>query len=284
MKKSLQIGLVFSFVLAIGILGCRKKETIQIDNETQSAVDNAIADQEFSSLAPTVNNHAINTKGTGTTGKFASPCDILTQVSGDTLALGTSNYSAYPVYTLDVSTCSLTMPDGKAARTGTLTITLTDKIKNPNAKMILKLSNYKTGAIGYSCDSMVITTIASNTLYTSFNVKLINGICQSPNWTIKYSSDRTITHYVKGNPSGSDPVTQLFGTANGTNRAGLNFSVNIPSGSPLVKHKSCQYIDRGILELTPDGYKTRTIDFGNGVCDDDATFTVQGNTIAFKLK
>jgi hypothetical protein len=38
------------------------------------------------------------------------------------------------------------------------------------------------------------------------------------------------------------------------------------------------------MELTPDGFKTRTVDYGNGVCDDNATFTVNGSTVAFKLK
>jgi hypothetical protein len=286
MKKTIHILLTMSCLVALIFFGCRKKEATAVDNETQSAVDNAVADQEFAGVVPTVNNHAINTKGTGAqSGKTAAvPCDALTQISGDTLALGTTNYSAYPVYTLDVSTCTLSMPDGKALRSGILKITLTDKIKNAGAKMYIKMINFKTGTINYNCDSIVVTTISSNTLFTSFNVKLIKGVCQSPNWTIKYESDRTTTHYQKGNPSGSDPVSEIYGTANGTNRMGLKFSVVIPQATPLVKHKTCQYIDKGVIELTPENFKTRIIDFGQGTCDDDATFTVNGNTVAFKLK
>jgi len=175
------------------------------------------------------------------------------------------------------------MPDG-FVRTGTLNITLTNKIKNPGSRMIITMNGYKKGTIGYSCDSMVVTTIASNTLYTTFNVKLYNGVCQSPNWVIKYSSDRTITHYPHGNPYGSDPVTEVYGTANGINRQGLAFNVDIPAATPLIKHKSCAYIDKGTMNLTPSGYNTRIIDFGDGTCNDDATFSVNGNTIAFKLK
>jgi hypothetical protein len=40
----------------------------------------------------------------------------------------------------------------------------------------------------------------------------------------------------------------------------------------------------GTVDVTPDGFKTRTVDFGNGACDDDATYTVNGQTISFKLK
>lgn len=284
MKKSLNILLSTSLIAAMFVVGCKKKETVEVDNETQSAVDNAVADQEYAAIVPTVNNHAINTKGTGASGRTFATCDSLVKISGDTL-FGVGGHID-PTYTLNINSstgCNLTMPDGKL-RTGYLKVRLTDKIKNTNAKMIIKMLNYTASTINYSCDSIVVTTVASNTLYTTFNVKIINGVCQSSSWTIKYNSDRTITHYVKGSPAGTDPVTMVYGTANGINRQSRAFTVDIPSSSPLVKHKACQYIDKGVLNLTPEGFKTRSVDFGTGTCDDDATFTVNGNTVAFKLK
>ena len=287
MKKSIKIMLTVCCLFTLVFLGCKKKETVTVDNETQSSVDNAVADQEYSAIVPTTNNHAINTKGTGTTGRSAvAPCDSLTLIQGSIAALGTQSYAAFPVYTLSVNgSCPATMPDGKV-RSGYLKIRLTDKIRKVGAKMIIYMINYKTGLIGYSCDSMVVTTLASDSVThkTSFNVKLINGVCSSSAWIIKYSSDRTFTHYALGSPTGTDPVSQVFGTANGINRQGRAFTVNIPQATPLIKHKACQYIDKGILELTPDGFKVRSIDFGDGTCNDDATFTVNGNTVAFKLK
>jgi hypothetical protein len=62
----------------------------------------------------------------------------------------------------------------------------------------------------------------------------------------------------------------------------------VPSNSPLTKRANCQFISSGILNLTPEGFKTRTVDYTSGTgkdaCDDDATFSVNGNTVAFKLK
>jgi hypothetical protein len=283
MNKSLKIILSMSCISAMLAFGCKKKEEFEVDNETQSAVDNAVADQEYASIVPTVNNVAINTKGTGAAGRLMAACDTLTKISGDTL-FGTTGH-VDPTYTLNISNnsgCNV-MPDSKI-RQGSLSIRLTNKIKVPGAKMIIKMLNYKTGTIGYSCDSIVVTTVAFNQTYTEFNIKLINGICVSPNWTIKYSSDRNIKHYNKGNPVGTDPVTMVWGTANGTNRQGRAFTVNIPAETALVKHKSCAFVDKGKMGLTPEGFKERIVDFGNGTCDDDATFTVNGNTVAFKLK
>lgn len=296
MKKSLNVILALVFSTTLFFVGCRKKETTEVDNETQSAVDNAVADQEYAAIVPAVNSHAIQTKGAGGERTMAT-CDSLTKISGDTLNFGlpfnAANYNSFPTYTMNVSnsSCNLTMPDGKL-RTGAIWIKLTDKIKKPGAMMIIKLLNYKTlGAITYSCDSIVVTTQASSSVtpkYNQFNIKLIGGVCQKTNWTIKYSFDRTVKHYVNGDPSltatPTDPVTYVWGTANGINREGRAFNISIPSSTPLVKRKSCEFVQKGLMELTPDGFKTRTVDFGNGTCDDDATFTVNGNTVAFKLK
>jgi hypothetical protein len=187
------------------------------------------------------------------------------------------------------------MADGRF-RTGALSIRLTGKIKNPGSKMIIKLLNYKAAGISYTCDSMVVTTVASNSLYTSFNIQLINGLCRSQNpnnpWDIKYTLNRTISLYPRGTSgTSSDPATFIYGTATGTNRNGRDFTVSIPQATPLVKLGSCQYISQGIMELTPQDFATRTIDFGYSIspapyngCDEDASFTVNNSTVAFKLK
>lgn len=290
MKKAFKIVLVLSCATSLFFVGCRKKETTEVDNETQSAVDNAVADQEYMSIVPATNGHAINTKGTGATnGKLMSPpaCDTLVWLnrsSADTTLNANNKYLVAPHYELNLlSACPASFTDGKI-RSGKWDIRITGPLKLVGSQMIMKLLNHKASGIGYACDSLVVTTVASSTVSSTYNIKLINGVCSSPNWTIKYSFDRTITNYVKGNPVGSDPVVQVYGTANGVNRTGKSFTVDIPAGSPMIKHKACQFVDKGILNLTPEGFKTRIVDFGNGTCDDDATFTVNGSTVAFKLK
>jgi hypothetical protein len=181
--------------------------------------------------------------------------------------------------------CANSFTDQKL-RTGKWQILITGPLKLAGSQMIIKLLNHKASSISYACDSMVVTTVNSSTFATSYNVKLINGVCTgaATPWVIKYSYNRTYTYYRVGNPANTLPVLECYGTANGVNRQGRAFSVNIPQTSPLIKHKACQFVDKGIMELTPDGFKTRTVDYGNGVCDDNATFTVNGSTVAFKLK
>jgi len=292
MIKSFKIVFVLSFVVALSFVGCHKKETVEVDNETQSAVDNAVADQEYMAIVPSVNGHAINTKGSGGNRLMSStvaPCDTLTwlnRLTADTSLNVNNKYLVAPLYQLNLTnTCSNSFTDLKL-RTGIWNVKITGPIKLAGSQMIIKLSNHKASGISYACDSIVVTTVNSSTFSSTYNVKLINGVCTgaATPWVIKYSYDRTYTFYPKGNPVNTDPVVEVYGTANGVNRTGRAFSVNIPQTTPLIKHKLCQFIDKGVMDLTPADFKTRTVDFGNGVCDDNATFTVNGSTVAFKLK
>ncbi len=275
------------------IVSCKKKS--EPDTETQSVVDNAICEQEFMQVQPTANSRAIATKGTGATLKTTgtnsvTACDTLTKISGDTSWAMTGHID--PTFEYDFSSCPNVNGDN-TQRTGKYRIRLTGPMKVAGKKMIIKLLNYVVnGNITYSCDSIIITNLS--TVFTStvpgtipssysFRVEIINGVCTSSSggWTIKYTSDKTITTNTQGTAKASDDVITVNGNSSGTNREGRNFTVNVNS---IIKNASCKWISSGTMDLTPDGFKTRTVDYGNGTCDDDATYTVNGQTIAFKLK
>lgn len=263
---------------------CKKKDN-EVDTETQSVVDNSICEQEFMQIQPTTNNLAINTKGTGakkvTANSFLlAACDTLVYISGDTTY---ANLSSPPKWQFSFTSCSAANHDG-VVRTGTILVTFLGKPKTAGSKAIIKMLNYKVNNnITYACDSIVVTTQASTSTTKGFQVEIINGVCTGgTGWTIKYSSNKTITMNNNGTPLVFvDDFTTVSGTSNGTNREGRNFSVTINS---IIKPLNCKWITSGSLDLTPEGLSKRTVDYGNGTCDDDATYTVNGQTIAFKLK
>ena len=80
----------------------------------------------------------------------------------------------------------------------------------------------------------------------------------------------------------SDDIFSISGSSSGKNREGRTFTTTITN--PLIKKTNCKWLSSGTLELTPNGFAARTVDFGSGTCDDDATFTVNGQTISFKLQ
>lgn len=52
---------------------------------------------------------------------------------------------------------------------------------------------------------------------------------------------------------------------------------------PLVKIDDCKYIVAGTIEFRKNGAVLATIDFGDGICDNLATKTVDGETTEFVL-
>jgi hypothetical protein len=129
--------------------------------------------------------------------------------------------------------------------------------------------NYIVDGVVY--DGTVIVTKSLNSLTT----KVIGGHCTNSAWNIYYDCDKTLTKNTNGDFT-------ISGTASGTNRDGRKFNTNILS--PIFKPANFKFITSGTLELTPDGYKTRTVDFGNGSLDNQATFTVDGQTFTFTMK
>ena len=114
--------------------------------------------------------------------------------------------------------------------------------------------------------------------------EIINGRCSNGTWQIDYSGVKTMKQIAgySTKQDGSDDIYSIGGTTTGKNREGRNYTTTITNN--LVKKSNCKWITSGTLELSPDGFRTRTVDFGNGSCDDDATFTVNGQTISFKLQ
>jgi len=76
-------------------------------------------------------------------------------------------------------------------------------------------------------------------------------------------------------------IYKVNGTANSTNNSGDVFSAVI---TDLIRDNSCYWITSGTIAITPSSGIVRTIDFGNGSCDDLATVTKNGNTVSFHLR
>lgn len=268
-------------LLGVLLFSCTKKETMEVDNETQSIVDHTIADQEFIAVISAACQAAFTTRGIGPErSDTLNSCDTLTYYGGDT-----STFTPHPTFSLSLSdnSCALLNSDGKS-RTGVLYLRATGKLTGQGTQLILKLGNYMADGIQYTCDSILATVQESSDRQITFHVKLEGGLCRTGDYQIRLNFNRTFSFYPLGNDEFSGTTAYVHGSSSGTNRHGRTFSANSIQGSPLVKQSSCRFIQKGMMELTPEGFKKRVVDFGNGTCDDLATFTVNENTIAFKLK
>lgn len=71
------------------------------------------------------------------------------------------------------------------------------------------------------------------------------------------------------------------GTASGTNSDGESVNCVL---SNLRREHDCNWITSGTMEITPASRPVRTIDFGNGTCDDQATVTKNGVSRVITLR
>ncbi len=167
---------------------------------------------------------------------------------------------------------------------------------NSGGKSLTKLIEYKlNNDITYD-GSIDLDRITQ----TVMEMKVNNGVCtKSGSWTSSYAnqSSRKITwlkganhptdsNDANGNPYEYDEYQIEEANPNGVgtigvSRTGLAYTVKITS--PIIFRTNAKYgIVSGMVQLTPSGKKTRTIDYAQ-INQDIITFTVDGNSFTVNL-
>lgn len=273
MKRILFSSLLFvSAIAALTLNSCKKEEP---DTETQSAVDNSVCEGEFTGRMGVINGYAIKEQG------VKSMMPIYPSVYIDP----TDTLDGFPVtMTVDYGPVGVVDPiDGKT-RKGQITAKYDRSWDTAGCVVTVKLIGYYVKAsssstfVQYACDSMMII---HNSAY-SFTNNIIGGKCIAASWNLEWACSRTLTQTAgMGDTLTSNDVFQFTGSAVGKTREGKNYTVNVTS--PVIKNMSCPWISQGKIDLTPEGKATRTVDYGTGVCDSQATLTINGNTFAFTM-
>ena len=272
---------IFSSFLIIAFLcfvfnSCKKAE---VDNDTQSAVDNGICEAEFVKVAPNANGRAVNEKGVQK--MFSSMCPESYVDSADSA-------NGFPV------TMWLyydTMPGGSGCqgddlkyRKGKLEVIVnqqwSDSVEG-NDIMEIRFHDYYVDDVKY--EGKVFISKPSRFAYRT---QVVEGKCSKDGgWNLEWNCDRIITK-LEGEDTpedDSDDKYQITGTANGKNRNGKLYTANITT--PLIKYTNCAWIESGVLDITPEGRPTRSLDYSpGGGCDDQAKVTINGNEYTLTLK
>jgi hypothetical protein len=277
MKRILFASILSVSAIALTLNSCKKTEP---DTETQSAVDNSICEGEFTSRMPVIHGFAIKENGVkAMMDARAGSCPSILINPADTL-------DGFPVtMTLDYGTSGcVDSIDGKI-RKGQIVAKFDRKWDSAGATVTVKLVNYfvKNNAtadfVQYNCDSIMIIHNSA----VSFTNTIIGGKCTAPSWNLEWAGSRTLTQTAgfatPFNPY--DDVYSFTGSANGKNRNGKTYTVVVKV--PVVKRATCPWIESGRIEITPEGLSPRTVDYGSGTCDSQATLTINGNAFTFTM-
>ena len=247
-----------------------------MDNESQSLVDYSIVDQEFMAVLPMVFQYMASTSSAGGDQAYAKkPCAALTYESGDTLQMKDVDY------TFDVYDNHCITHDTKE-RTGIMQIRLNSQFSDDGSRSVVRFKNYISDDWSYDADSIIITRIGTGGSHIAFNVQVINGRANKDTYHLQYSCERTVAVFPATNASGLGAYISFYGDARGHSRTGLDYKVEVIKD--VMKPHGCRYFNSGLIEITPQGFKPRKVDFGDGTCDGQATFEVNENSVAFKLK
>lgn len=269
--------LVMTFIF---ILGCKKADNpTMTDTETISAIDYTIMQEEFSQMVYTFHRLILNTKSVPqykTSPSLMSIqgfCDTLNYVSGDTLWNSPSHQN--PVYEYNFNQCNNSSADNMI-RKGSIKVTFRNGgIKNNNAVFHIDLINYQTYYYSFKADSIIIFNGGNNNGTYTYTVYVYNGFCTAGGG-IQYNSISTINIQTQNTVDFNDDIVLvLLGTATGQNREKRKYTAAMAN---LVKPISCLHITSGIAEIKPDKLFLRTLNYGNGICDDKATLTILNNT------
>lgn len=92
---------------------------------------------------------------------------------------------------------------------------------------------------------------------------------------IQWSANRTRTLYAGAStPLLNDNLYRIEGSSTLIGSTGTKYTINITD--PLLAAFDCSWIKEGIIEIFPEGKVKRYLDYGNGVCDNKATLTING--------
>ena len=273
------------FVLVISILSlnsCKKDDEDDVDNQTTSSQDNSIAQNIFQDVKKVV-EEAASDEGASDTNKKAGY--TFGNCATVTINPAWTDTATWPkVMTIDFGTTNCTGSYGNNRR-GVLVVTLSDRYRNPGSVISVQPQDYYFN--DYKIEgSKTITNNGRNAANNlSYTVQVSNGKLTYPDGSISsWESTRTnewvagesTTLFSDGFAGICDDEYLITGSANGVNKAGLPYSVNITS--PLHKKICCRWIVAGALDIAPSGLDTRSIDFGTGACD-----AIRGNTFTIPL-
>jgi len=272
------IGAIIIIALAFAYSGCKKDKE---DKDTKAAENNAYAESVFADIfkqikeqASTDTNVARYAKNSGKTG-----CA--------TLSVTPIGYGIWPkTLTIDFGTTNCQGYDLNYRR-GKIICLFYGYYQDSSTVIHVSLDNYYfndnhvTGTKTITNKGHIGTSGGTHNLV--FSVDVANATITTTNGTISWNSTRT-NEWIVGESTPFDVFDDVYlitGSASGTDVNGNAFTVNITTALKVAV--SCRWIESGILEITPQGLSTRTVDYGSGSCDNQATITINGYTFNFTM-
>lgn len=257
----------------VALQSCKKELT---ENDFTTAYNQATADETYDDVGNIADEAA-------TTGSVSYKTDDANSLLAGCATVIRDTVSNPHVTTIDFGS-GCVGADGRT-RSGQIIVTYDGPYRQPGTTITITFNNYFVNG-----NQVLGTRIIHNDGYNvnnnlSFSVNVNGQIILSSGGVITWTSTRT-REWIAGEstPSRDDDQYSITGTAQGTAANGDQFSAS--TLEPLIRNLApgCRkhFVDGKVLQQR-SGKPDRTIDFGNGACDDIAVVTVNGNSHTIHL-
>ena len=272
-KKLLPV-LALAF-FAIAYTSCKKDDTkpsnepTEIENTCTLTTDQAIADN-LTDDANDVMMQVADEKGL--TGNFtAAPPTTTNDFLCATVTVTPQN--GFPKTVIIDFGTGCTAPNG-ITRRGIIRIVLSDSLRVPGSTSVMTFENYFVN--NYKKEGTITWTNTSTANIRSWRRVIVNGKITAPDgrfWMHNGIKEIAQTEGLSTPHNPFDDVFRITGHSTVTNSTGHSRTATIIE--PLEKKGNCHNIDKGRIKFEGPNHFA-ILDYGNGVCDNIATITIDG--------
>lgn len=271
-NKLTTVIIAVSTVSLVMFTACRKQKDTE---DTGYGTDHAALEKTFSDVQSI-------TDQAGTDGGL-STYKMLPTLLGSCAVVTKDTVSNPHVATIDFGATNCLSADGKYRR-GKIIVTYTGRYRDVGSMHTITFDNYFVNDNEVKGTKTVTNTGTNSSGQPVFNIN-VNGsiVLSNGNGTLSWTSTRTRT-WITGYNSGDwkDDVYEITGSGTVTRASGKTFDMAIIT--PLHIALDCKWIQSGVVQITPQGGNVRSLDYGNGTCDDQADLTVNGKTYSISLR
>lgn len=166
-------------------------------------------------------------------------------------------------------------------RSGKVKINLTGFLFNNNTRIDIELDGYKYNGIPVAGKNTINNINYNATTGIQYTSEITGGrVSFADTLIVGYTSKKTVKQTAgAGTPTPNDNVYSIEGNASiAYEKGGPAGNADITTHTPLIKATACKWLAQGQLKVAY-GSLSAIIDYGNGVCDDKATITINGDKV-----
>lgn len=273
--QKIRITFAFGFLALFCFSACKKDETTGVsDAEKANGQDYALSQSLHTDTWQTMLEMAQQQAGlnglTETSAESRGACPTVT--------LTPSTPGAFPkTLVLDFGTGCTT--SGGATASGQVTATFSGPLTQSGVSITVSLVNFKYK--GYTLSGSYSATIQPAGTY---NVTVSSGKVTTPDGKNATFTGTLTFVQVEGKNTPTQTTDDVFSISvnlSGTDTEGKAYTAQ--TTTPLRKALNCAWIVSGVVEIKTTGQAKKTLDFGQGTCDDSATLQVGPVSTPVKL-